>query len=102
MTRNLADHETYRRPPFSPDRIRAGVDRCVAALAEAKARRQGVDPYDAMDAAEAEAGSRRLIRSKRCRHCRATPDRPCVNPATGLEMGGYHSCRVEDAMGGAA
>jgi hypothetical protein len=101
---SMPGHDDYRRPPFNPDRIRRGVDLCNAALAKAKAIREGVDPDDAADIAEGEAAVRRTVLAERCPHCNAPEGEPCVPRGTrgGELRGGYHDSRTQRAQEAAA
>ncbi|PXY20343.1 hypothetical protein BAY59_31390 [Prauserella coralliicola] len=63
--------EERERPPFDPELIHRGVDRVMAALAA----RKGLE----LEAAESEAGARRLLRSVECPHCKASIGQPCVS-----------------------
>lgn len=83
------------------DRIRRGVDLCNAALAKAKAIRDGADPEDAADIAEGEAAVRRAILANRCPACKAPELQPCrVRGTTGQELPGYHDSRHKLAYTG--
>jgi hypothetical protein len=94
------------RPKMDPELLRNGVDRVFAALAGRKAIRNGVDPEDAADVAEGEAGARRQIRSVVCPHCKAGVGQPCVRfgrqEAERRPIEGYHPSRSDLAMGDAA
>ena len=95
---SMPGHDEYRRPLFNPNRIRRGVDLCNAALAKARAIRDGVDPDDAADIAEGEAFVRRAILANRCPACNAPELQPCVvRGTTGRDLGGYHDSRTQRA-----
>lgn len=94
--------ETQREaPPLDPELIRSGVDRVFAALAEKRALAAGVDPETAVDVADSEAQSRRLVRSVVCPWppCRADVGKPCVGPK-GLPLRGdaVHDSRRQLAI----
>lgn len=67
---NRATRRELPRPAFDPEVIHRGVDRVMAALAT----KRGLD----QEAAESEAGARRLLRSVDCPHCKAPAGQPCV------------------------
>lgn len=98
---SMPGHDDYRRPSFNAERIRRGVDLCNAALAKARAIREGVDPDDAADIAEGEAAVRRAILANRCPACNAPELQPCVvRGTTGRELTGYHDSRIQVAHAG--
>lgn len=82
--RRHMDAEEARRAqaPLDPELIRTGIDRVFAALAERRAISAGLDPETAIDVADSEAQSRRLMRSVPCPWppCRAAETKPCVGP----------------------
>lgn len=84
---------------FNPDRLRAGVDQVFAAMAEAKAVKDGADPMDAADIAEGETAVRRAVLANPCPHCKADAQSPCVRVGTKLdsrvELPGYHPSRTD-------
>jgi len=92
------------RPSFDAQRIRDGVDRVLAALAEAKAVRNGEDPLDAADMAEGETAYRRMVLARPCPHCKAGVAKPCVRPGTDIPLTKepYHDSRKKLATAGAA
>ena len=82
--------------PVVPERIRSGIDRVFAALAERKALAAGLDPETAVDVADSEAQSRRLMQSVRCpwEPCAAQPGRPCTgSKGLPLSRGAVHDSR---------
>lgn len=93
--------EQRARPSFDPDRIHAGVDRVMAALAERKAIDRGADPSDASDVGQGEAGARRLVLSVSCPVCSAREGERCVVPATGRQLRQRlaHPGREQEASG---
>jgi hypothetical protein len=95
--RDRRRHAEVDRPaePFDAERIHRGVDLAFAELARRKAIRSGVDPDTAMDVADSEAQSRRLLRSVRCpwEPCQAGLGRPCTRHG-GVELAGD---RVHDS-----
>ena len=66
------------RVEFNADRIHAGVDKAIAALAGRKAIAAGADAAEAADEAEGESALRRAIRSVTCPYCHADAGMPCV------------------------
>lgn len=94
------------RAACEPETIRNGVDKVFASLARMRAIRGGLDPEDAADVAEGEAGARRQIRSVVCPHCKAGVGLPCVRRGRGegemKPMTSYHPSRVALAMEGGA
>lgn len=80
------------------DRIHAGVDLVLTALAEHRALKAGEDPELAADVAEGETAVRRMWRANKCKHCKAVPGRPCVD-AKGrpLTKTPCHDCRMREA-----
>jgi hypothetical protein len=73
---SAATRRELPRAEFDPEVGRAGMDRCMAALAA----RKGLDP----DAAQGEASWRRSVMAERCEHCGARPGQRC----TGSWLGG--------------
>lgn len=80
--RRYTHAEREDRPDFAPDRIHAGVDRAIAALAGRKAIGAGTDPVEAADEAEGESALRRAVRSIPCPYppCAALAGSACVGP----------------------
>ncbi|GLZ34854.1 hypothetical protein Lesp02_70410 [Lentzea sp. NBRC 105346] len=76
-------HELEERdrpaPASSPEQIRAGVDRAIAALAQQKALKAGEEPHMAVALAEGEAAVRREYRTRPCSYCKAREGQPCVD-----------------------
>lgn len=80
------------------DRIHAGVDLVLTSLAEHRALKAGEDPDLAADVAEGEIAVRRMWRSRKCKHCKAEPGRPCVDvKGRPLTKTPAHDCRMRDA-----
>lgn len=99
--RRRHEPERRERPPFDPDKIHAGVDRAIAALAERKAIAAGTDPGEAADIAEGEAGARRMVLSVPCTWppCKAAVGSPCVGPdGSPLKKAAAHECREKAAL----
>jgi hypothetical protein len=105
--RDRRRHAEERReaPPVDVELIRSGVDRVFAALAARKALAAGLDAETAVDVADSEAQSRRLMRSVPCpwEPCRAPVTRPCVGPR-GVPLSGdqVHDLRRQSALDTAA
>lgn len=102
--RDRRRHEAEDRPrvSFDPVRIRSGIDEVVAALAERRAVRAGVDPEEAMDEAGSRAAERRLVQSVVCpwAPCSAVVGAPCVDRrGRSLRQAVAHGSRVELALG---
>lgn len=89
-------------PPVNLELIRSGVDRVFAALAEKRAIAAGLDRETAVDVADSEAQSRRLMRSVRCPwpDCRADAGKPCTSTRGPLSLDRVHDSRRQLALDG--
>lgn len=82
-------------PPIVPERIHAGVQQVIAALAEKKAHTHGQEPQEAVTSAQAKNAQRRTYLSRNCQHCGAAPGHACTDHrGHPLKKSPAHDCRV--------
>ncbi|MGH7743959.1 MAG: zinc finger domain-containing protein [Candidatus Dormibacteria bacterium] len=90
------------RASFDLNQLHAGVDRCITALAESKAVKDGADIADAADIAEGDAAARRSVLAVACPHCKASSGLSCMRVGSKIDervpLQGYHPSRVELAQ----
>lgn len=91
---------TRPAPPADPEVIRAGVDRCFAAMAERRALAAGSDPEEAALVAESESAARRSWRSVPCpvESCHAAPGQPCTTNGKPMTKSPCHPARMDAAF----